>query len=306
LAGLFAVEIHSYSVMSNHLHLVVRTLPGRAEAWADAEVARRWLWLFPGRGGKRGQPPTEAAVMSLCQDPTRLAACRKRLADLSWFMRCLNEPIARRANREDECTGRFWEGRFKCQKLEDQGAVLACMAYVDLNPVRAGIAETPESSKFTSVQDRAVAHRARQQLDHAPRIPARAQAALIEQARAESRRDDWLAPLGPSAGEEPQTNATDPPTLLPGVSVERYLELLDWTGHQIRTGKRGRLSPHLRPALERIDLEVARWVDNVEGYGGLFHRVAGTLKRLRELADASGRAWLQGHAGARRLFAQTA
>jgi hypothetical protein len=128
LAGLFAVEVHAYAVMSNHLHLVVRTLPGRAGGWNDEEVARRWLWLFPGKDGKPGLPPGDDAIRALCEDSKKLAACRARLADLSWFMRALNGPIARRANREDGCSGRFWEGRFKCQKPDDEGATLACMA----------------------------------------------------------------------------------------------------------------------------------------------------------------------------------
>ncbi len=319
LSGLFAVEVHSYAVMSNHLHLVVRTLPQEVSGWTAEEVAHRWLWLFPGRGGKRGRPPEEDAIRALCQDRSKLASCRERLADLSWFMRCLNEPIARRANREDECTGRFWEGRFKCQKLEDAGAVLACMAYVDLNPIRAGIAETPEQSEFTSVQDRAVACRARRQLERAPGDPNPVQARLIAQARTESHRDDWLAPLGLPAsagangskcrlnsggmaqGSAPE--AVDPPPMLPTISVERYLELLDWTGRRIRSGKRGHLSAHLRPALERLDLDVENWVENVEGFGGLFYRVAGKLRRLRERAQAIGRISLHGHAGARRLYA---
>ena len=327
LAELFSIEVLSYTVMSNHLHVVVRTLPGRAAAWDDEEVARRWLRLCPGKRILSGRtcPPDDAAIRALCRDTWSLAVRRERLADLSWFMRCLNEPIARRANGEDDCTGRFWEGRFKCQKLDDEGATLACMAYVDLNPVRAGIAATPEESDFTSACDRATAHKARRQLARAPESPTPEQARLIEQAKTESERDHWLAHLGPppenrsssatdldqtvlgcSGQPAPQPGPGDPPPLLAHLSVDRYLELLDWTGRQIRSDKRGHISHELRPALERLDLDVEAWVENVEGYAGLFHRIAGKLQRLGELAGATGRAWLQGHDGARRLYAEAA
>jgi len=359
LAALYAVEVFAYAVMSNHLHVVVRTLPGRVAGWCDEEVARRWLRIFPGQTGTRepGKPPLseQEAVGILCRDRAKLALCRARLADLSWFMRSLNEPIARRANREDECTGRFWEGRFKCQRLEDPGAVLACMAYVDLNPVRAGMAETPEASEFTSGRQRARALRAARQLQRAPaaaiHAPSAEQAALVRRARAAARCDHWLAPIGPdcqpanvglqdptagkpepadpappavatvspapsltAAGSPPGAAATpppavavaDPPRLLPHLNPERYLALLDWTGRQIRSGKRGHIDPQLRPLLERLDLDVEAWVDNVEAYGGLFRRLAGKLRHLSEVARASGRAWLHGHEGARRLYVRTA
>jgi hypothetical protein len=77
--------------------------------------------------------------------------------DISWFMRLLNQSIATQANQEDNCTGHFWEGRFKSQALLDEAALVACMAYVDLNPVRANIAKTPESSGYTSVKQRVIA-----------------------------------------------------------------------------------------------------------------------------------------------------
>jgi REP element-mobilizing transposase RayT len=327
LTDLFAIEVHSYAVMSNHLHVVVRTLPQRVDDWDDEEVARRWLRLCPGKRITSGptEEPDELAVRILCQDAKKLAVRRARLANLSWFMRCLKEPIARRANSEDECTGRFWEGRFKCEILDDEGAALACMTYVDLNPLRAGIAATPEQSNFTSVHDRATAHKARQQLARAPENPNPEQTQLIARAKTESNCDHWLARIGPPP--ENQGNKTnpsdealrpnqgqlkcrsesgDPPPLLAHLSVDDYLELLDWTGRQIRDDKRGHISGELRPLLERLDLDVEAWVENVENYGGLFHRVAGKLKRLGELAESSGRAWLHGHDGARRLYSKAA
>jgi REP element-mobilizing transposase RayT len=261
LAGLFAVEVEAYAVMSNHVHVVVRTSPGRARAWGDAEVALRWLALFSGIRGGSGGRPGEAEVAAFCRDRPKLETCRRRLADLSWFMRCLNEPIARRANREDECTGRFWEGRFKCQRLDDEGAALACMVYVDLNPVRAGMAGTPESSDFTSAQDRCVAYRARLRLRRALPDLTPQQAALVKRSEADATRDVWLAPIGTRDGDGDDrggasetsgatlrppvhTGAKDQaPSLLAHLREEDYLELLDWTGREIRAEKRGHISP---------------------------------------------------------------
>lgn len=156
LAGLFGVEVCEYAVMSNHLHLVLRNRPDVVARWSDTEIAFRWRKLFPRRSEVTGEPaePDEHDVAMLRADAEHLATLRWRLASLSWFMRCLCEWVARAANSEDGCGGRFWAGRFKSQPLLDEAAVLACSVYVDLNPIRAGIATTPEESEFTSGCDR--------------------------------------------------------------------------------------------------------------------------------------------------------
>jgi hypothetical protein len=154
VAECFAVAIDAYAVMSNHMHLVLRIDPHEATTWHDDEVAARWVRLFPPR------KDSDHAIGRKCQrllaDPDRIHILRRRLGSLSWLMRCLVEPIARRANREDGCKGRFWEGRYKCQALCDDRAILAAMAYVDLNPIRAGMTDRLDTSAHTSVAKRIV------------------------------------------------------------------------------------------------------------------------------------------------------
>ena len=156
LAGLFAIEVCNYAVLSTHLHIVLRNRPDLARSWSDDEIALRWCRLFPHGDQATGTPrePDEHDIAMLKASPQRLAELRTRLASLSWFMRCLCEKIARAANREDGASGRFWSGRFKSVALVDEAAALACSVYVDLNPIRAGLAATPEESPHTSGYDR--------------------------------------------------------------------------------------------------------------------------------------------------------
>ena len=153
LSSIFAIEICAYSVMHNHLHLVIKLNPDEATQWNIDEAVDRWCTLFKGapivQRYLKGDPltPVERDAVSICAE-----SYKQRLQSLSWFMKCLSEPIARQANKEDNCTGHFWESRFKSQALLTDEAVLSAMAYVDLNPVRACMADTPEASDFTSIK----------------------------------------------------------------------------------------------------------------------------------------------------------
>ncbi|MCF6264841.1 MAG: hypothetical protein L3J24_14810 [Xanthomonadales bacterium] len=156
LADIFSIDVCAYAVMHNHYHLVlkIRSTAGLT----DKQVLKKWskLCSLPGHCQRY------LAGDSQKKFELKLVACsvsiyRERLMSISWFMRFLNQFIAVAANKEDQCTGHFWESRFKSQALLDERALLTCMAYVDLNPIRAAIAKSPESSDFTSIQARIVA-----------------------------------------------------------------------------------------------------------------------------------------------------
>ena len=155
LCSVFAVDLCAYAIMSNHYHIVVKINSELVTDWSDEKVAQRWMKIF--RGPFLMHQYLDNADLTHTEHQwveEIFTTWRERLCDLSWFMRCINESIARLANREDHCSGRFWEGRFTSQALLDERALLACMAYVDLNPIRAAMARIPEQSDYTSIQER--------------------------------------------------------------------------------------------------------------------------------------------------------
>lgn len=258
LAAVFAVDLCAYAVMSNHYHVVLHVDREEAAGWSDAEVIRRWQELFV------GHPMTQRYLAGdeLLEVERKLVAelvalWRNRLSDISWYMRCLNEAIARQANEEDNCTGRFWEGRFKSQALLDEKALAACLAYVDLNPIRAGIAATPEASDHTSIQERI-------------------QAALVGNAEQPSH----LLPFAGNPREEM-------PKGLP-FRLEDYLELVDWTGRILRDDKRGAIPAHLPPILERLHIDPRYWLHMTRNFESRFKSLVGAAYKLKAACQSLG------------------
>jgi REP element-mobilizing transposase RayT len=264
LAGVFGIDVLGFSVMSNHLHVILRSRPDVVTEWSDDDVARRWWSLFPSRRNKDGSPaePAETDLNSLTKDEKKLKELRARLSSISWFMRCTSEVIARMANAEDECTGRFWEGRFKAKVLPDEAAIAACMVYVDLNPVRAGLAATPEQSDFTSAQERIADLKSADDVSTADAKDSR-----IEH----GAHAGWLAPvdLEPKRlrvrGKCSSRRASNKGCVF--MSLPEYLSLLDWTGRQLVPGKRGAIGKDVSQILERLKLSAELWLHAVEQFG---------------------------------------
>jgi hypothetical protein len=172
LSAVFGIEVLGYAVMSNHLHVILRTRPDVIRTLSDKEIATRWLQIFPGRRSEEYLgTPTPEAISALASNSLLISELRLRLSDISWFMRSLAEPVARLANREDECTGRFWEGRFKAVKIMDEAGLLACAMYIDMNPIRASLARSPGDASFTSAFDRMGAKRGTKKVPAASETP---------------------------------------------------------------------------------------------------------------------------------------
>ena len=263
LSAIFSLDVCAYAIMSNHYHVVLHIDKDEADNWNQKAVIVRWHRLFSGnllsqrfiRGEPMGKTETKLLDQTIC-------IWRERLMDISWFMRVLNESIARDANAEDRCTGRFWEGRFKTQALLDEAALAACMAYVDLNPIRAKMAKTPETSDHTSIKLRVNKAQQVSQPNH-PRQQA--------------------TDLMPFVGY-PRENM---PKGLP-FRLTDYLELVDWSGRILREDKRGVISGYIPPVLQRLNIEPKHWLYLTKNFESPFKGMVGSVFKLKQTCVALG------------------
>jgi len=289
LASVFAVDVAGYAVMSNHFHVVVRIDTERAAASSTDEVLARWTALFSGpllvqrymAEGRAGMAAGDVLAVDQLAETYRV-----RLMDLSWFMRTLNEGIARQANAEDNVKGRFWEGRYKSQALLDEQAVIAAMAYVDLNPIRAGIAETPEESDFTSIQQRL------------GREPARGEGAEAD------AYEDKVAAL-PRAPLMP-FDATGRTEWAIPYAFDDYLELVDWLGRAVHPAKRGRIPSDRPKILVRLGMDAEALAEESSRLLKAFGSAVGAPASLTAARARRQIGYLRGIRAAARVFAGAA
>ncbi|PCK30502.1 transposase, partial [Pseudoalteromonas piscicida] len=144
------------------------------------------------------------------------------------------------------CTGRFWEGRFKSQALLDEAALAACLAYVDLNPIRAKVATTPENSDYTSIKKR------------------------IDYAKLGQQPKSLLCFAG-----SPQK---DMPKGLP-FELSYYIELVELTGRCIRADKLGYIDD-MQPLLTRLNIEPENWFKLTTQFSRVFHGAVGRKRAI--------------------------
>jgi REP element-mobilizing transposase RayT len=256
LSQIFAIDVCAYAIMSNHTHMVLFIDEAAAKAWSTQEVLERWHQLFKGTiitqkycCGEEVPDYLTATLLEITE------VYRSRLMDISWFMRILNQSIATQANQEDNCTGHFWEGRFKSQALLDESALAACMAYVDLNPVRANIANTPESSHYTSVQQRVISAK-------------------------KSKQPRTLLPFVGNPRKEM-------PKGLP-FELKDYLELIELTGRCLREDKAGHIEEHQSELLTRLNINPENWLTLSKSFRALFHGAVGHSNALTEYCENKG------------------
>ena len=259
--------------MSNHLHLVLHIDLEKAASWTQREVCLRWNKLFKNkepvatflaRGKESTEEPTEHA---------RAEQIRQNLSSISWFMKCLSEPIARRANAEDEITGVFWDKRFKSQALLDEASLLACMSYVDLNPIRAGVSRSLNNSNFSSIKERIKEYKG-------------------------STVERKLMPFKDKVKDSEACKSIN-------FSLADYLTMVDQTGRALRNGRRGYIPKSTMPILKSLDIDPDHWLSTIEYFGDSFFAFIGRPDKHEKYKEARNCSRLRGIVSCNKLFRWT-
>ena len=278
LSQVYLIDVCAYAVMSNHYHLVLKINHEQASKLSDSEVIERWMKLFKGnvliQRYLAGQCSSQAELDKVTET---INLWRQRLVDISWFMRCLNESIAHMANKEDNCTGRFWEGRFKSQALLNEQALLSCMAYVDLNPVRAGLVDTLEESDFTSIEQRI-----------------RDVQLIVDSKELVAQKNKARVNLADFVGSK-ETDG------IPYLLID-YLELVDWTSRAIRDDKKGYIAQSEPKILDKLGFSAEIWLKSVNQFSQHGYSHIGNAEQLKAVCLSLGKRWLAGARLGRELY----
>lgn len=261
LSEVFCIDIAGYAIMSNHYHVVLKVDQSQAASLTDEAVISRWRKLYKGPeimqrfcGGELLDDEQRQIISGI------VAQWREHLTNISRFMGHLNQTVARRANKEDDCKGRFWESRFKLQAILDFKALIRSLCYVDLNPVRAKMSKTPEESDYTSVKRRL-------RYKKSGLIPFREKF---------------------SAGVDTEEHTRNE---LP-ISFKEYLALRDWTGQQVSPGKRDAIEASTPSIVERLGYSKEQWIKIQSPVVSWTQKAVGHAETIKDYCVAMGQRWI--------------
>ena len=265
LASIFSIDIYAFAIMDNHYHIVLYLDPLLPQTWSDKDIAEKWLMAYPSK-------QHDLRKQTILNNPNTLKKYRKRLGNLSWFMRRLNEPLAKLSNREEGCNGRFWQGRYHSQALLDEAAVISCMAYVDLNPVRAKITEKLEESNHTSIQERIYG---------------------IEKDKKTNSKQLQKAM---------QSVCKENSSSLLSIKLIDYIELVEWTGQAIVHPNKASIPEHIIPILEKLNLQQHHWLKQVQTIEEGYTHFIGSIQSIRQKAQQLKKRFLRGISSAKLFY----
>lgn len=271
LCEVFAIDIFAYAIMSNHYHIVMYVDPEAPLSWSDREVATRWLRVFPSKLDKpENSQQREFRIQAIINSSELLKVYRERLGSISWFMRRLNEPMAKLSNLEDNCSGKFWEGRFTSQALLDEAAVLSCMTYVDLNPIRAKIIKHLEESEYTSIKSR------------------------VNNLNLSNNSNLFNKQLEAVSGHLNKK--------LISTTVKEYIELTEWAAGAINLPNKATMPANITSVLNRLNLQPEHWLYQIEKWGSRYGYAVGPTRKVRELAKALSKRYIRGISSVLKLY----
>ncbi|MDA0657307.1 MAG: hypothetical protein O3C60_00565 [Planctomycetota bacterium] len=312
LAGIFAIDVLDFAILSNHIHTSLRNRPDVVKEWSDQEVARRWLKLHPTEAKKKKKEKlnqkeiTEQDIADAVANAKLMTKARRKLSCISHFQKTLLEPIAKEFNRRDGKKGHFVAERFRCKRIDDDGALLACSIYIALNPFRAGLGDTLEAHPHSSYS------------------------------RRHHGKADWLAPLflderacayGQVAmitvGQDGVKRLHSPANVLPAPRCSEkgmvplrwsdYQSIAQWTARYIRyrrvlsqAEKNAVVVPEpIAKLLESLGIDPKFWLDTIDRYAELFHHFVASPNQLDAIARRLNRKYVKGVRACRSLFLPT-
>jgi REP element-mobilizing transposase RayT len=266
----FTIGICAYAILSNHFHLVLKVNKKQSLKMNNKQVAACWTAIYPsGKAIVKTYLEGTATDKQVKVAKRKIKVWRKRLRSISWFMRSLNHYIACKANKEDSRKGHFWEARFTSQALLDDTARLSCMVYVDLNPIRAGMSNDLNSSEFTSIQERIQALKLAQEVVETSEADDDNKAETDSDTQVDSYQPNWLLAFGDSNS---QTKIC--------FSLVEYIDMVDWTGRQVRSDKKGYIGADVPAILTQLDISATRWLELSQRFERIFAGFAAKAEKL--------------------------